>query len=220
MRISVSLHGRLALLAAATLLAGCATGPQSKVPPSIVDVSEYGENIYDAAEAADWATAATKLASLKQAADQLPVEIPQMSAEQKQLQTQLGADIAALNKAVPAKDKPAAAVASNDVTLVGEKLSVPFAPPIPPAITHLDYLGRELIIWGAANDMPKLQRVAAEIQSTWTTLRPTIEAKSAAEAKTFDPLVAKVTAARTVAEYGPCAKPLLDEVDNLEKLFK
>jgi hypothetical protein len=202
------------------LLAGCATGPQSKVPPSIVDVSEYGENIYDAAQAGDWTTASTKLAALKKAAGQLPIEIPQMNADQKQLQAQVAADIATLQRSVPAKDKQAAAVASNDVTLAGERLSAPFSPTVPPTVTHLDYLGRELTIGSAAGDLANLPRVAAEIQSTWTALRPSIEAKSAVEAKKFGALVDHVAACKTAKEYEQSATPMLDEVDRLEKLFK
>jgi len=54
---------------------------------------------------------------------------------------------------------------------------------------------------------------------TRDSLRPTIAAKSATEAKKFDALGAQVEAAKTPADYARVATLELDEVDNLEKLF-
>jgi hypothetical protein len=53
----------------------------------------------------------------------------------------------------------------------------------------------------------------------WDGLRPSIEARSATEAKKFDALVAQVEGARMPADYARVATPMLNEVDNLEKLF-
>src|SRR5690242_10171163 len=39
--------------------------PNGKVPNSLVDAGEYGENIYDTAKANNWTKVAAKLASLK-----------------------------------------------------------------------------------------------------------------------------------------------------------
>ena len=83
----------------------------------------------------------------------------------------------------------------------------------------LDYYGRELEVWALANDVNKLQATAREMRQTWDALRPAVEAKSATEAKKFDALVAQVETAKTPAAYIRVATPVLDEVDNLEKLF-
>ena len=42
---------------------------------------------------------------------------------------------------------------------------------------------------------------------------------STAEAKKFEALIAQVESAKAPADYANVAKPVLDEVDNLEKLF-
>jgi hypothetical protein len=68
-------------------------------------------------------------------------------------------------------------------------------------------------------DANKLQAAAREMQQTWDRLRPSIETHSAREAKKFDALVAQVESAKTPADYARVATPVLNEVDNLEKLF-
>jgi hypothetical protein len=58
------------------------------------------------------------------------------------------------------------------------------------------------------------------MRQTWDDLRPAIESHSAAEAKTFDGLVARVESAKTPAQYAREATPVLNEVDTLEKIFQ
>jgi hypothetical protein len=217
--VRVACYGVVA--AALTFTVGTAFGQGAvKVPPAITDAGEFGENIYDAVKGGDWTAAAEKLASLKKAAAQFTTEIPKMTADQKKSEAQLAQDIAAIEKAVAAKDKQAALEKSNDTTLVALELSIPFNPQIPASITRLDYLGRELQVWAGPNDVKKLQQVAAEIQTTWSKVQPSIQAKGAAEvAKRFTNLVGLVSAAKTAKEYEAAAAPLLDEVDNLEKVF-
>jgi hypothetical protein len=57
------------------------------------------------------------------------------------------------------------------------------------------------------------------MRQAWNSLRPTIEAHSKTEAKKFEALVAQVESAKTPADYTRVATPVLNEVDNLEKLF-
>ena len=61
--------------------------------------------------------------------------------------------------------------------------------------------------------------LAAEFQQTWNTLRPATQARNSSEAKTFDTIAAKIQAAKSSAEYGRLATPVLDAVDKLEKVF-
>jgi hypothetical protein len=77
-----------------------------------------------------------------------------------------------------------------------------------------------LEVWAQAQDANKLQATAREMRQTWDGLRPSIETRSATEAKKFDGLIVRVESARTPAEYARIATPVLDEVDNLEKLFQ
>jgi hypothetical protein len=57
------------------------------------------------------------------------------------------------------------------------------------------------------------------MRRTWDSLRPTISAKSATEAKKFEALVAQAESAKTPPDYTRVATLILNEVDNLEKLF-
>jgi hypothetical protein len=86
-------------------------------------------------------------------------------------------------------------------------------------VTRLDYYGRELEVWAQAKDANKLEATAREMRREWDAVRPSIEAKSATEAKKFEALVAQVEGAKTPAAYARVATPVLNEVDNLEKLF-
>lgn len=58
------------------------------VPPSLANVGEYGENIYDAAKAGNWTTAADKLRGLKDAAHQVRLDV--RNANTDRLDAQLG----------------------------------------------------------------------------------------------------------------------------------
>jgi uncharacterized membrane-anchored protein YhcB (DUF1043 family) len=90
---------------------------------------------------------------------------------------------------------------------------------VPVDVVKLDYYGRELEVWAQAKDANKLQATARELRRSWDSLRASIETHSATEAKTFDALVKRVESAKTSADYARVATPVLNEVDNLEKLF-
>ncbi len=189
----------------------------NKVPTSVSNVGEYGENIYDAAKANDWKQATAKLSSLKKAANGLDANIKNEDPNEDKLDDTL----AALNKAVAAKNQLATMREANRVTLLATNLSAPFNPPVPVQVSLLDYYGRQLEIGVAANDINQLQATAKDMQKTWSELRPAIESKGASqEAQKFDKLVAQVQAASSPKDYSRLATTVLDEVDNLEKVFK
>lgn len=59
------------------------------------------------------------------------------------------------------------------------------------------------------------------IRETWNADKPKIEAKGAGKvAAKFESLVAQAEKAASVADYTKVATPILDEVDNLEKVFE
>ncbi|MFI4999661.1 MAG: hypothetical protein ACHQK9_07255 [Reyranellales bacterium] len=218
------------MLLAAALLAGslawCGTAaaaetPAAKLPQSLVDVGEFGENIYDAAKAKDWTTAGGKLASLKEAAGRLKKDLAGADAEQRKNLDQLDIAIAAVAKAISAQERQTTMELANRVTLIAADLTEPFHPQPPVAVTRLDYLGRELEIWAATGDLKKLQSAADELVAVWEKVRPGIEAKGGtAEATAFGKLVGQLKQAKAAGEYGKLATPILDEVDNLEKVYK
>jgi hypothetical protein len=195
--------------------AGASKTAVESVPQALADAGEYGENVYDAAKANDWKTANAKLASLKEAATQVHADAgKQVAAEDR-----LDANVAALAGAVSAKDRPAVMREANQVTFDVANMTAAYKLSVPVEVTRLDYYGRELEVWAQATDTNKLQATAREMRQTWDALRPSIEAKSATEAKKFEALVARVESAKTPADYARVATPVLNEVDNLEKLF-
>jgi hypothetical protein len=188
---------------------------QSTVPTSLLNAGEYGENVYDYAKANDWKNAAIKLAALRDSAKNVRADVKNQSASINRLDTH----VAALDRAVTAKDRQTAMGEANQVTLDVADMSAAYKLSVPAQVTMLDYYGRELEVWGQAKNANKLQATALEMRQTWDSLRPSIETQSATEAKTFDALVAQVGSAKTPADYARVATPVLNEVDNLEKLF-
>jgi hypothetical protein len=188
---------------------------EKSVPTSLSNAGEYGENVYDYAKANDWKNAEVKLAALKETVKNVSTDVKSQSAAVNLLDT----NVAALSRAVAAKDQQATMREANQVTLDVANISTAYKLSVPVEVTKLDYYGRELEVWAQAKDANKLQATARDMRQTWDSLRPSVETHSATEAKKFDALVARVESAKTPADYARVATPVLDEVDNLEKLF-
>jgi hypothetical protein len=190
-------------------------GTQAKqIPSSLTNVGDYGENLYDLVKASDWPKAVDKFKALKEAAKLLSTDLK--GADLKRLDTAL----TTLDKAVPAKDRQTALLQANQVTLIAADLVEPYNPPVPAAVTRLDHYGRELEIWAAARDSGKLKTSGDALRTTWDKLQPTVKARGGeAEAKKFSGLMTQVAAAKSVDDYAKLVQPILDEVDNLEKVF-
>lgn len=185
------------------------------MPKSLVDAGEYGENLYDLAKANDWKKADAKLASLKEAVKKVHADATNNGAAEDRLD----ANVSALERAVTAKDRQATMREANQVTFSVAEMTTAYKLTVPVEVVKLDYYGRELEIWAEAKDTNKLQTTGGEMRKTWEALRPSIESRNAAEAKKFGDLIAQVEAAKTDSDYARLAKPLLDEVDNLEKVL-
>jgi hypothetical protein len=185
------------------------------VPASLANAGEYGENVYDYAKANDWKHANVKLTALRDQVKNVRTDVRNNSAAVDDLD----ADVAALDRAVAAKDRQAAMRDANEVTLDVADMTSAYKLSVPVEVTKLDYYGRELEVWAQAQDASKLQATAREMRQTWDFLRSSVAARSATEAKKFDALVARVESAKTPADYARVATPVLNEVDNLERLF-
>jgi hypothetical protein len=186
--------------------------PSQGVPEALVVAGELGENIYDSAKADDWKTANSKMADLL-------TEAQHMSEDATGSVT-FDSTLTDLEKSILAKDRTATLVDANRLTLEVANLTAKYDPPVPVEIHKLDYYGRELQIWSAAKDSAMLKETAQHIRDTWDAVRPDVEARGATkEVAAFDALVARTDAAKTPAEYGRLATPILDEVDKLENVF-
>ena len=182
----------------------------------IAEVGEVGENIYDLAKDKDWAKIGEKLTSLKKEAELLNSQVK----EAKEAKKQLAKSIEVLEKAVGVKDQQVTMQEANQITLIAANLTEPLHPQIPVDIARLDCYGRELELWSAAKNEAKLMETADALKKTWDKVRPSImEHGGDAEAKAFDGLMLQLNAAKSPEQYKNVAAPILDEVDNLEKVF-
>ncbi|HEY0321487.1 MAG TPA: hypothetical protein VGC66_11055 [Pyrinomonadaceae bacterium] len=185
------------------------------VPTSLADAGEYGENVYDYAKANDWKNAEARLGTLNETLKKVRADVKSQGAAVDRLD----GNVAALGRAVSTKDRQATMREANQVTLDVANMTTAYKLRVPVEVTMLDYYGRELEVWAQAKDANKLQATAREMRRTWDALRPSVQSRNAAEAKKFEALVARVEAAQTPVDYERVAKPVLDEVDNLEKVF-
>ncbi len=189
-----------------------------KVPVSLNQVGEEAENIYDMAKVNNWTKATANLSSLESAARKLHNEI---KGENKTQLAQLDSKIAALNKAVTAKNRISTMRDANQVTLISAKITRVFEPTVPVEVTLLDYYGRELEIWSETGNTNKLKTTASEMRRTWNAVRPAISARGGTtQVQKFDRLVVSVEGAKLSRDYARLATSILDQVDNLEKIFK
>ncbi len=110
-----------------------ATPVAKSVPPALAQMGEYGENIYDAAKAAKWKEAASKLASLKNAVQSSAQDLSGATNERGQLD----ATVTALDHSVPHHDKSATMRDANQVTFLAAELTAPYHPKIPADVAGL-----------------------------------------------------------------------------------
>lgn len=185
------------------------------VPASLMNAGEYAENIYDYAKANDWKQADARMGLLKAAVEKVRTDVSNQKAAGG-----IYPNVAALDRAVTAKDRQGAMLAANQITRNVAEVTEEYKLIVPVEVVLLDYYGRELEIWAEAKDTSKLQATAREIRKTWDAVHPSIEAKNPSVAKKFEGLVTQVEAAKAPVDYAKVAKPVLDEVDNLEKVFE
>jgi hypothetical protein len=217
MRSLISAVLTLTMGSAVTVLAGQSPAAASRPRPSAIeDLGHYAEDAYDQAKLADWTKGRASVEALKAASRRLsPAEKKDAS-----LAGQLDRAVTSLDMALTRRDKPAAMREANLLTRLDAELSRPFKPAVPADVTLLDFYGRELEIWSSARDAAKLRSTVADMATTWRGLRPQVVAKGgAAVASRFDSLVKQAQSASSVDTLARLATPILDEVDNLEKVF-
>lgn len=186
------------------------------LPTELAAVAEFGENLYDAAKAGKWADANAIMDSLDRTAKSLPAGVTSRSADALELPRVLDS----LRQAVTSRQRVAALQRSNRVTYLAAKVSAGYHPQIPSDIALLDYSGRELEVWSAQRNSSMLKRTATELQRTWDGVRPDVlRHGGTTAAERMDSLLAQVVSAKTAADYGRVATPILNHVDVLESLY-
>lgn len=182
-------------------------------PKALVDAGEFAENIYDFAKLKDWTKAEAKLDSLEKSLSEL--KTANLAAPQ------FVEAINSLATAVKAKNEIDAMREANQATFLVAEQSTKFNLKVPVEIVKLDYYGREIEILAITKDDAKLKTTTQEIRQIWNAVKPKIEAKGATKvAAKFESLVVKAEKAGSIEDYAKVALPILDEVDNLEKVFE
>jgi hypothetical protein len=187
----------------------------AEVPVSLLAAEEYGENVYDYTKAKDWKQAHTAVQSLARAAKTMREEIPDQSATEDRLD----AVIVTLREAVTARDRQRAMHDANQATWHVLQMTAAYEAPTPIEVGKLDYYGRELEVWSQVNDLGKLQTTTTAMRREWNALKARVSARSPGEAAKFGGLVKQLEAAAIAADYARLATAILDEVDNVEKVF-
>src|SRR5882672_2261115 len=197
----------IALACPGVSVAAAPADRSTSLPAALSRVGEDAETVYDAVKAADWSTARRHVASVRRPAADIVRQWPSKS------------QLPALEAAVTARRRDAALREANRLTLIVAEMASVFSPPVPLAVTRLDYLGRELEIWSQPSDPPRLEATAADIRATWQQLRPALDAtRDARIVAELDALVTRLHAAQP--RYRMLAGELLDAVDRLEAVFK
>lgn len=201
---------------ASSVANGIASTTPGIVPPAVAAIGTHGEDLYDAVKAANWTKARAITDSLDAAVSALPSNVKTAGSERQQLTAELDT----LRRVVPAKQQAAALKAANRVTYLEARMTAQYRAATPAEVLLLDYYGRELEIWSAERNTAKLAQTSSDLQQTWSMLRPAIQAHGRADQATrTDSLVKSIVSAKSPGEYARLAKPLLDEVDELEKVF-
>lgn len=189
-----------------------------QVPKSLSEVGELGEDLYDMTKANNWTKASTSLTKLETEAKRLARDL--QGANQTKLK-QLNDNIALLKNALATNNHHVAMQKANQITLIAANLTASYQLKVPIEVTLLDYYGRELEIWSATENTEKLKETANQIKHIWTQVKPSIlKQGGTTQAQKFDQLVSQVSLAKSPTQYGRLATPILDEVDNLEKVFQ
>lgn len=190
----------------------------SQAPPAVLSSLEsHAEDAYDAVNSKNWQTAKQELSSLSKDLSAVESNVQDQSVNKQNLRN----SIDDLNSAIQSKDQHTALVAANDISRIYLIMVQAYKTTVPTDVGWLDYYGRELQIWSAVKDMQKLQSTAASLEKTWKNLRPEVVDRGGTNVvQRFDTLMNRLQNANTVTQYNQLAIPILDEVDNIEKVFQ
>ena len=188
-----------------------------RVPTALTNIGEHAEDIYDAIKAKDWAKSGQEFKMFAGDLKKVDAGVKGQVEKKKSLKS----SVDSLGAAIKAKNRYTALEAANRITGIVLDMSDPYHPAVPVSVGRLDYYGRELEIQSAAKNLPKLKTTSDAAEKTWGSLRPDVMAHGGkSEAAKFDKLMEQLHKASTPAQYGKLATTILDEVDNLEKVFQ
>jgi hypothetical protein len=181
-------------------------------------LSGTAEDIYDLAKVDKWNKISKKLDKLKTSEKAIKLL---RNEENDFLSQRLTAKIEDLEQTVSAKNRKDTMRFANDISLLEIAMIGELRPRVPTNVMLLDYCGRELEILSEEKDIDKLFNLVIRMHLIWQNLIPQlIDKDGTKEIKKFSEIMMRLERAKTPEEYNHLAKQVLDEVDNLEKVFK
>ena len=203
--------------------AGKNSHSSSGVPAAAVEIelealSDTAQDIYDLAKVSKWKKIRKKLDDLKKT--ERAIKLIQND-DNDFLSLRLRAKIEDLEQAVSAKNRKDTIRFANNITLLEVAMIGEMKPRVPTNVMLLGYCGRELEILSEEKDSEKLSNLVIRMHLIWQNLIPQLVDKGATkEIKNFSEVMTRLERAKTPEEYSRLAKQVLDELDNVEKVFK
>jgi hypothetical protein len=181
-------------------------------------LSDTAEDIYNLAKVTRWNKIRKKLDKLKQSEKAIKLI---KNDENDFYSLQLRTKIENLEQAISAKNRKDTMHFANNITLIEVARIGELKPRVPTNVMLLDYCGRELEISAEEKDIDKLSNLVIRMHLIWQNLIPMLVDKGdSKEIKNFSEIIKRLERAKTPEEYDFLAKQVLDEVDNIEKVFK
>jgi hypothetical protein len=175
-------------------------------------------DIYELAKVTRWNKIRKKLDELKKSEKSIRV----LRKEENDFFTQrLKNKIDDLEQAISAKNRKDTMRFSNNITFLEVAMIGDLKPRVPTNVKLLDYCGRQLEILSEEKDIDKLSNLVVRMHLIWQNLiSQLVNEGNTKEVKNFSEIMKRLERAKTPEDYNHLAKQVLDEVDNIEKVFK
>lgn len=194
------------------------------VPAALQEMEQQAENGFDRALAGDFPGVAASASRLETDWKAYRSRLPAGDAE-RQIVTLMNENIDSLvEEAGISTDRIRLARNVNRISGIIADLYRPYAPPIPPAVSILDVLGRELLLDGMTEDYEGARDHLVLFRNEWDLLRdPVLHAGGGADlASRFDEdaeALARAVQEQDGGEIQKTASACLERVDDVEQAF-
>jgi len=194
-----------------------ATDKQAVFPAELKALPVNAVEIYNLAKVNKWHEIRNNFDKLKKSEQSLKLK---KNEENDFLIQRLRKKIEELEQAISAKNRRETMRSANKITLIAVAMIGQFKLRVPTDVMVLNYCGREMEILSEDKDIDKLFSLVMRMHLIWQNLIPQLVNKNASkEIKNFSEIMKHLEVAKTPTEFNRLAKQVLDEVDNLEKVF-
>jgi hypothetical protein len=184
-------------------------------PASLVRTEQSAEELFDAAWSSDWLRAAEELQSLREAASDLPDEMPRLD-----LVAKLRSNIVDLSDATSMKQRVETMDAANAITQIVAELCAQFRPMVPYDVKMLGYYGRQIELGLASGRLADSQQGVSDLVTVWNRTEAAIgRSGHADDARRFSDLVVELMSATRQDDFVRPVTAELEAVSRLERIF-